>query len=84
MLSCTSDGARDTGQIGCREYPLYELARNHLDLAALPHTQDNHVATVTHLHEAYALFSALRVPKWTECTAEIAGGWEMPLTVDST
>ena len=40
----------------------YDLARTHLDLASLAHTQGNQDAATTHLSTAYAWFKKLQVP----------------------
>ena len=40
----------------------YDLARTHLDLASLAHTQGNQAAATTHLCTAYAWFKKLQVP----------------------
>jgi hypothetical protein len=48
------------------------LARTHLDLAALAHTQGNQDAAITHLSTAYAWFKTLQVPKWVKRTEQLA------------
>jgi tetratricopeptide (TPR) repeat protein len=60
----------------------YELARTHVDLATLAHTQGDHAAATTHLAEARAMFRALRIPKWAEATAQLAQAWGSPLTIE--
>ena len=50
----------------------YDLARTHLDLASLAHTQENQDAATMHLSTAYAWFKKLQVPKWVERTEQLA------------
>jgi class 3 adenylate cyclase/tetratricopeptide (TPR) repeat protein len=50
----------------------YELARTHLDLASLAHTQNNQDTATEHLSTAYAWFKKLQVPKWVEKTEQFA------------
>jgi class 3 adenylate cyclase/tetratricopeptide (TPR) repeat protein len=57
------DGAISAfGAIGAR----FELARTHLDVAALAQTQGDRENLAKHLKEARELFSALQVPKYVE------------------
>ena len=58
----------------------YELARTHLDLASLAHTQDDQDAATTHLSTAYAWFKKLQVPQWIEQTEQLAREYGMTLT----
>lgn len=50
----------------------YELARTHLDLAALAHAQGSKEAVVTHINHALDLFTTLKVPKYIERTEQLA------------
>jgi hypothetical protein len=58
----------------------YDLARTHLDLAALAHTQGDQDTATTHLSTAYAWFKALQVPKWVERTEQLAREYGVTLT----
>ena len=49
-----------------------EVARTHLDLALLAHTQGQLDTATTHLSTAYAWFKKLQVPKWVEKTEQLA------------
>lgn len=57
----------------------YELARTHLDIASLAHTQNNHDIATTHLNQAYAWFKKLQVPKWIEETEQLAREYDVTL-----
>jgi tetratricopeptide (TPR) repeat protein len=61
--------------IQCR----YWVARNHLDQAALAHTQDNPQAAASHLQEAKATFIALRLSKYIKLTENFASEYRVPL-----
>jgi tetratricopeptide (TPR) repeat protein len=50
----------------------YDLARTHLDVAALAHTQGDQDTATTHLSIASAWFNKLQVPKWVEQTEQLA------------
>jgi hypothetical protein len=58
----------------------YDLARTHLDLASLAHTQNDQDAVTTHLSTASAWFKALQVPKWVERTEHLAREYGVTLT----
>ena len=58
----------------------FELARTHLDLASLAHTQDNHDTATTHLNQAHAWFKKLQVPKWVNKTEQLAREYGVTLT----
>jgi tetratricopeptide (TPR) repeat protein len=49
-----------------------EVARTHLDLAALAHAIGSQGTTAAHLHQAYELFTTLRVPRYVERTTHLA------------
>jgi len=57
----------------------FEVARTHLALAELAHAQENRAALTTHLAQAHALFSALRVPHYVERTEQLAEQCRVPL-----
>lgn len=50
----------------------YDVARTHLDLAALAHAQGNREAVKAHLGQAYRLFETLRVPNYVERTEQLS------------
>lgn len=50
----------------------YEVARTHLDLAALAHARGDPVAATRHLDEARQLFATLGVPRYIERTEALA------------
>jgi class 3 adenylate cyclase/tetratricopeptide (TPR) repeat protein len=58
----------------------YDLARTHLDLASLAHTQNDVDTATTHLSTAYAWFQKLRIPKWMERTEQLAQEYGVTLT----
>jgi predicted ATPase/class 3 adenylate cyclase len=58
----------------------YDLARTHLDLASLIHSQGNQDTATTHLSTAYAWFKTLQVPKWVERTEQLAREYGVTLT----
>lgn len=58
----------------------YDLARTHLDLAFLAHTQSNPDTVTTHLSRAYTGFKALLAPKWAEKTEQLAQEYGVRLT----
>jgi tetratricopeptide (TPR) repeat protein len=60
----------------------FETGRSHLDLAAFTHVQGNQEATATHLTEAYALFTALQVPRYVERTVQLASKFGVTLSAD--
>ena len=74
--------ARDTLEEaqGCLEAALqtfttltaqFEMGRTHLDLAALAQAQGNLAVATMHLHTAYGFFETLRVPRYSERTAQL-------------
>jgi tetratricopeptide (TPR) repeat protein len=58
----------------------FDMGRLHLDLAALTHTQGHPQAVAMHLTEAYALFTALQVPRYVEHTVQLAGACGVALS----
>jgi len=58
----------------------FELARIHLDCAALAYTQGHQATATTHLSTAYAWFKKLQVPKWVERTEQLAREYDITLT----
>jgi tetratricopeptide (TPR) repeat protein len=58
----------------------FELARTHLDLAALACDQGNQDSATTHLSTAHAWFKKLQVPKWIERTEHLAQEYGVTLT----
>jgi hypothetical protein len=56
-----------------------------LDLAALSRARGHHEEAATHLNDARAVFSALRVPKWSERVEQFAAeyGLPRPVTTDA-
>ena len=56
-----------------------DLARTHLDLASLAHTQNNHDTATTHLSTAYTWFKKLQLPKWMEKTEQLAREYDVTL-----
>jgi tetratricopeptide (TPR) repeat protein len=50
----------------------YELARTHLDLAALAHAQASKEALVAHISRALELFTTLKVPRYIERAEQLA------------
>jgi tetratricopeptide (TPR) repeat protein len=56
-----------------------EQARTHLDLATVAHAQGSAAAAATHLRAAYALFTALRAPKYVERTEQLACAYAVTL-----
>jgi tetratricopeptide (TPR) repeat protein len=58
----------------------YELARTHLDLAALAHAQGNRNTATEYLSTASAWFQKLHVPKWVEQTERLARKYDVRLT----
>jgi hypothetical protein len=58
----------------------FELARTHLDRAALAHTQNNHDTATIHLSTAYAWFNKLQVPTYVEPTEHLAREYGVTLT----
>jgi len=50
----------------------YDLARTHLDLASLAHSQGNQDTATMHLSTAHAWFKKLQIPKWVERTEQLA------------
>ena len=58
----------------------YELARTHLDLAALAHDQGSQDTAATHLCTAYTWFKKLQVPMWVERTEHFAREYGVRLT----
>jgi tetratricopeptide (TPR) repeat protein len=50
----------------------FELARTHLDLASLAHTQEDQDTAATHLSTAHTWFKKLQLPKWVERTEQLA------------
>jgi tetratricopeptide (TPR) repeat protein len=59
----------------------FELARTHLALADLAHTQGQPAAVATQLTEAHALFTALQVPRYVERTMQLASAYGVSLAV---
>jgi DNA-binding NtrC family response regulator/tetratricopeptide (TPR) repeat protein len=53
----------------------FEVARTHLDLAALAHARGDARATATHLAEAVRHFRTLGVPRWVERVEERIRAW---------
>jgi hypothetical protein len=51
----------------------FEVARTHLDLAALAHARGDPARTTQHLVAAASGFDGLRVPAWSARAAELAG-----------
>jgi class 3 adenylate cyclase/tetratricopeptide (TPR) repeat protein len=58
----------------------FDLARTHLDLASLAHTQNNPDNATEHLCTAYAWFNKLQVPKWVKKTEQLAREYGITLT----
>jgi tetratricopeptide (TPR) repeat protein len=58
----------------------FELGRTHLTLADLAHDQGQPEATATHLTKAYALFTALQVPRYVERTVQLASAYGVILS----
>jgi len=50
----------------------FETGRTHLALAELAHAQGNREAATAHANNAYALFMALKIPRYVERTQQFA------------
>ncbi|MGH7412226.1 MAG: sigma 54-interacting transcriptional regulator [Candidatus Methylomirabilis sp.] len=61
----------------------YDLARTHLDLAALAHAQGDQERASVHVRQAYSLFRGLRVPKYVERAEQLAQGFGVSLSDES-
>ncbi len=57
----------------------YDLARTHLDLAALAHARENRDAVAKHIQEAHQLVGALGAPRRVEATRRLASELGVPL-----
>jgi transcriptional regulator with AAA-type ATPase domain/tetratricopeptide (TPR) repeat protein len=60
----------------------YEVARTHMDFAALRWERGDREAASRHLREAHGLFTTLGVPRYRERVERLATEWETPLTSD--
>ena len=58
----------------------FELARTHLDLATLSHTQGDTEAAAVHLSTAHAWFIHLQVPKYIGRAEQLARVYGLTLT----
>jgi tetratricopeptide (TPR) repeat protein len=58
-----------------------EAARTSLDLATVTHAQGNIAATVTHLRNAYALFTDVQAPAYIERTEQLAREYGISLPI---
>jgi tetratricopeptide (TPR) repeat protein len=61
----------------------YDLGRTHLDLAALVRERGKPEGAAAHLQEAQSIFTALRVPRYVERTAELARAFGRPVPAES-
>jgi class 3 adenylate cyclase/tetratricopeptide (TPR) repeat protein len=57
----------------------FELARTHLDLATLSHTQGDNEAAAVHLSTAHAWFARLQVPRYVERAEQLARTYGLTL-----
>src|SRR5262249_20770487 len=58
----------------------FEVGRTHLALAELAHAQGNRDAVTAHANNAYALFMALKTPRYVERTQQFASECELMLS----